>query len=182
MTLPPRPRQEPRLHPAALGGEDGTLAPQAAADDHHQATIAPEAAGFGDFVASEACETCVKFIRAVAALLLDGAIAIVAIFLVRWVGKAINYELGGQMEDYASFVEPIHHSITAGTLIAYGAWGIWDGIKCVRRETLLPAANSADNVDLFARKRLLVADALVDHQTRQFSRGYAYSSPTSFGC
>jgi hypothetical protein len=81
------------------------------------------------FVLNESCEFCVKIARATLALLADLLIATLVVISARSLTHVIGEDAN---------LDAAHTALTIAAYLAYGVWGIWDGIKSVARPTSPP--------------------------------------------
>jgi ABC-type phosphate transport system permease subunit len=90
---------------------------------------------FSSFLRKEICGSCVKATRAVLALVLDGVIAAMVILIAGGLACLIALALS---EHNRGYLEMVHRIMSGVTVLVYGCWGIWDGIKSVREPTVPP--------------------------------------------
>jgi hypothetical protein len=90
------------------------------------------------FLRSQICAFIVKLMRAICALLLDAVVALAVVGIARVLGLLTVKMLGS--EPVLHDLQMVHRLIIVITVLAYGGWGLWDGIESFRRPTVPPCS------------------------------------------
>ncbi len=83
----------------------------------------------GQFFLDAGCEFCVKLTRAFLALFIDLIIASGVVLS----AKGLALIIGGK-----DYLDAIHTALAISSLVVYGSYGIWDGIKSMLKPTSPP--------------------------------------------
>jgi hypothetical protein len=92
-----------------------------------------------EFLRKESCKTCVKFVRAILAVGLDAIIAFAVVQLAIVLSYVIESEL--KNASYQGLIDNAHNLITVVAIVAYGGWGIYDGLENVTKSAIPPCSS-----------------------------------------